>query len=75
MRKFFLNTSEMVVSPSQGVKMCLSLSPLYGVLVVILMSPLFGVFSRVSLVKEAAATSRKVSQRVVKRRTHGAFHQ
>ena len=32
-----------------------------------LMSPLFGVFSRGSLVKETAATSGKVSQRLVKR--------
>ena len=32
-------------------------------------------FSRGSLVKETAATSGKVSHRVVSRRTHGAFHQ
>ena len=42
---------------------CCSL--LYGVLIVILTSSLFGVFSRGSLVKEAAAISGKVSQRVV----------
>ena len=40
------------------------LSPLYGVLIMILASSLFGVFSRGSLVKEAAATNEKVSQRV-----------
>ena len=65
----------MVASPSQGIKMYLLLSPLYGVLIVILTSPLFGVFSRGLLVKEVAATSGQVSQRVVERRMHGAFHQ
>ena len=40
-----------------------------------MMSPLFGVFSRGSLVKMTAATSGKISQRVVKRQTHVTIHQ
>ena len=51
-----------------------SRSPLYGILIVILMSSLFSVFSHGLLVKEIAATSGKISQCIVYRWTHGAFH-